>query len=89
MKTCTIKARCSLYDETLAEKQWTGVDIMHIGHTKGWCTRQLNIRPQEHIKIWWECRHDQPAEKGSDYCCRFEGTIVRVQGSLLKSGYFE
>lgn len=88
-RTCTITATAKVSGKLLAEKSWTGVDIMRTGHTRGWCTRMLNVHPQDHVRVSWECRHDQPAEKGSDYRHRFEGSIVRIQGGLFKTGICE
>lgn len=89
MKTCTITATASLSGKTLATKTWAGVDIMRTGHTRGWCTRKLNEHPQDHVRVTWECRYDQPLEPGGEYCPHFEGSIVRIQGSLLCRGILD
>lgn len=88
-KTCTITASARIGDKILAEKRWVGVDVMRIGHTREWCTRKLNEHRQDHVRIEWECWYDQPADEGGDWRHHFDGSIVRIQGSLFRKGICE
>lgn len=89
VKTCTVVARCYDRSGPISEKTWLGVDIMKIGHTTGWCTKQINKHRHDGVCVTWESVHDQPAEPGHDYRHRFSGRIVRIQGSLMRRGIFE
>jgi len=82
MLTCTVKASCYDRNGKIAERSWSGVDIMKVAFTRGWCTRQMNKHLHDGVRVEWECKYDQDA-------MRFDGYMVRIQGYIMKRGIFE